>query len=445
MPDKVIEIPRVGAVAFPDTMSDQDIAAAAAKLHAEATQQPPSPSLLDRAIDALPEAGGLVGGVVGGIGGTAFGAGVGGVPGALGGATVGGGAGEALRQLLTRARGGAAPTSMSEAVASIAKEGAIQGGMEAAGGVLMKGARMAGRGLMDFALRPSQTILKEFPDVVDRVLEHRLPVGRLLPGMQSGSEQAAQKLVGSSRALRALLDRAQASGKTFESSQVAEPVLELIDEIAKEPLPEASMRQLDGMISEFLRNHRGPLTPNAVKDLKQSAQAIARPIYRAEANNSYVPAAETLRARFNEKIATGAKSSLEQIPGVKEREATTQGLIGATAAIRQAERRRLPLAAETTSAAVGAVAGALRSQGYELAGDLPADVARATAGWLITRSLMSPKVTSRGALALTNRQVQQLLRQVPRLADYVVRAPEAGAESPMPDTGDRRAEGDRQP
>jgi len=253
-------------------------------------------------------------------------------------------------------------------------------------------------------------------------------VGRLFPGMRSGSEHSAAKLLESSRALRALLDRAQAAGTQFDTSRVAEPVLELIDEIAKEPLPEAGMRQLDGMIAEFLRSHPGPIAPNDLKNLKQSAQAIARPIYRAEASNTYVPAAETLKARFNEKIATGARQQLETIPGVAPREATTQELIGTTAAARQAERRRLPLATETTSAAVGAVASALRGQGYELAADLPESVTRGLVTWLVTRSLLSPKVTSRGALSLTNRQTQQMLRQVPRLSEFVVRAAPAAEE-----------------
>lgn len=436
MPDKIIDIPGLGQIAFPDTMSDADINASAERLYRQknpgnSRKQPRT--WLDTAVDAIPSIAGAAGGVIGGIGGTAFGMGVGGFPGAVGGAALGGAAGEGAKQLINRARGAEAPQTSADAALGIAKEGGAQAASEVAGQGLMKAGSMAAHGLMDFAIRPSPTVAREFGDVAATAIKERLPVNSLLPGMQKGSEKAAAKLAASSRALRALLQKAGASGDRISNNQVAAPILDLVDEIAKQPLGEQEMKQLDGMISEFLQRHPGPLTPDAVKDLKQSAQSVARTIYKAEAAGNYNPAA-SLNARFNEKIASGAKSSLEALPthgaDIAAQEGTTQKLIGVNAAIAQAERRRLPLSAEAASAVAGAVGSTLKSHGFDLASDLPTDVGRGIAAWLATRSLLSPRVTSRGALFLTNRQVQQMIREVPRLGDYVVREVRGAGSQP---------------
>lgn len=63
MPDKVIDIPDVGAIAFPDSMSDQEVNAAATRLYQQANpkkKQPPVTSWVDTASNiagtALPTA-----------------------------------------------------------------------------------------------------------------------------------------------------------------------------------------------------------------------------------------------------------------------------------------------------------------------------------------------------------------------------------------------------
>src|SRR4029453_11058693 len=73
MPDKIIEIPNVGRIAFPDTMTADEMNAAATKLYREKNpdQPPPAPahSWVDTAVDWLPAAGATGGGIIGGIGG----------------------------------------------------------------------------------------------------------------------------------------------------------------------------------------------------------------------------------------------------------------------------------------------------------------------------------------------------------------------------------------
>lgn len=379
----------------------------------------------DTMVNAIPAAAGAAGGVIGGIGGTVAGMGIGGVPGAVGGAALGGSAGEAIRELINLARSGK-PLAPTEAAGNIAKEGAIQGGMEAAGAGLGAGARVAGKALMENAVRPTMGMVREFPNTIDTLIRERLPVGRLLPGLKPGSQQAAEKLGAAAQSVKALLAKATADGSQIATDNVATPVLSLIDDLAKQPLGNAEEQQLGSMIDEFLARHKGPLTPLAVKDLKQQAQAIAKPIYKAAERGFPVGPDQTLKARFNSAIASGAKTELEKIPGVGAGEAQTKDMIGAVRALKQAETRRLSLMAEGASVAMGNGLGAAVDQ---LLGDkspLDSGFKKSVIGWAVTRGLMSPRSMSRGGLVLTSEAAQQILRQFPRLAESLTTSAATG-------------------
>src|SRR3990167_7289850 len=290
----------------PPTAADiEEVFAAAAQAPSRTPTPPAERTWADTATDLLPTAGGMTGGLIGGIGGTVAGLGVGGVPGAVGGATLGGATGEALRQVVNRLRGEPVPETMGAAAGRIGLEGAKQGGSELAGAGLVKGASVVGRTLLENAVRPTQTLLREFPDVMATIAKERLPVGASLLTKTKGSELAARKLGAASKAGRNLLTRATSEGAQYSADEVATPVLQLIDDLAKQPLREAQEQQLAGMISEFLRRHDGPLTPLAVKELKQAAQAIAKPVYRAVEKGFPVQADQALSARFNSAIASG--------------------------------------------------------------------------------------------------------------------------------------------
>jgi hypothetical protein len=73
--------------------------------------------------------------------------------------------------------------------------------------------------------------------------------------------------------------------------------------------------------------------------------------------------------------------------------------------------------AESVSGAAGTVASLLSSHGDN---SLPTDIRNGAITWLVTRGLMSPKTTSRAALALTQPQMRALFQQFPRLAYAVV-------------------------
>lgn len=450
----IVAVPGFGRVAFPEDMTPEEIRAAVAQIVRDSDTRvqraqaevgaPPLPGLpaglapTPRAIPPPPagpslpstvasvgtEALPMVGGMAGGLAGLP-----GGLPGAVGGAALGGAGGEAFRQLINRARGRETPSTPLEAATDIAGEGAVQGVSELVGQGLGRGITGIGRAMVENAVRPPITFQNEFPHIIDTVVRERLPVGAGLLDRTKGSTLAKRKLQASSRALRRLLVRAEASGKTFSPSDVATPVLELIDDLAKQPLGDAEEKALAGMIDEFLRRHPGPLTPQAVKELKQSAQAIAKPIYRAQAAGNVVPADQALSRRFNEAIASGSKTALETIPGVGRQEGQTQALIGATKAIRRAEQRRLSLMAEGITGA-GSIVGALLAGQH---GGLDEGLKTGVTAYLVARGLMSPRSISRVGLQLTRRQTRELFRQFPRLAVAVVKAAGAAGTS-TPDT-----------
>lgn len=429
MPDRIVKTPDGKIQRFPADATDAEISAALNLPPASARGNHPR-SWLDVAVDALPAAGGAVGGIVGGIGGTVAGLGVGGVPGAVGGAALGGGAGEAARQLINRFRGAEAPATPLQAATGIATEGGVQGASELAGAGLMKGASMAAHGLMDFAIRPAPTVAEEFGDIAGTALKERLPVGRVLPASARGSSIAREALRDASGETRGLLTAAEQAGTTFSPGAIARgPVTELVGQIAKQPLSESELNQVSRLFSEYVNTQPDQMSPNALKDMKQAAQRIAKPIFKALNSGNAVPAGESLKANFNKAIADGAKEALETIPGVGASEARTQALIGATKAIRRAEVRRLPLIAETAAPLAGAMVGGAHG--------LMADDARGTAEGagkgigvaLLTRALLSPRSTSRAALGLTTPMIQQTLRQMPRAAVYALLDQVTGSDS----------------
>lgn len=145
-PDQVIDVPGVGAVAFPGSMTDAQINAAATKLYQGANpskKQPPVKSWVDTAVEWLPTAGAFVGGAMGAEAGPL---------GMAAGAGAGGALGKAVQQKVDVMRGKAeSPATFAEAMGPIASQGAqdaLAGGVVGAGGAAIKaGASVAGPAL----------------------------------------------------------------------------------------------------------------------------------------------------------------------------------------------------------------------------------------------------------------------------------------------------------
>lgn len=372
-------------------------------------------SWTDTAVNLLPAAGGALGGIVGGVGGTAFGVGVGGVPGAMGGAALGGAAGEAAKQLINRVRGEDAPDTSGEAAQAIGGQAVTQGVVEGLGHGASRVVAGVGKAMVENAVRPTITHLRSFPEVMNTIIKHRLPVGAGLFNRMKGSAIATQKLGEAAGVTRELLAKAGESGTRFSPMEIARPVVDLVDDITKQPLGESEQKAVKAMLTEFFERHPGPLTPDAVKDLKQAAQAIAQPIYRAVEKGMPVTADQQIRARFAGALGKGAKENLETIPGVQASEKGVKELIGAKRALTQAEGRRLSLMAEGVTGAAGIVSALLAQNG-----GADESLKRGAIAYLATRGFMSPRVQSRAGLALTAEATKGLLHQFPRLAEAVL-------------------------
>lgn len=341
-------------------------------------------------------------------------------------AGLGGAAGETIGQIadvVTSGKGKPAPQAAQE----IATQGAIQGGIEGLGRGVAGAARVAGKALVENAVRPSISMQREFPGVVDKIVKARLPVGAGRPGGVKGSERASQMLAEESRNVTQHLARETSLGARYEPKQVAAHVSKLVDDISEQPLSASDQTALKDMIDEFMQ--RGPITPLELQKLKQKAQAFARPIYKAIERGMPVTADQSLRARFNAAIAQGAKEVMETIPGVATGEAEKRALIGVKRALTQAEQRRLSLMAEGVTGSAAIVASLMTSDG-----DISETLKRGVGTYLIARGVMSPRVMSRIGLTMTQPQLKQLFTQFPRLAQAVLARAEGVEETPTAST-----------
>lgn len=374
---------------------------------------------------ALPAIGGAVGGLLGW--------GVGNIPGAVGGAAAGGAAGDALSMGIRKALGKGAPESLGAAGTELLEQSALQVPMELGGRALAGAAKLGGRTLYDAALRPTGTLLQEFPDVVKTAIKNRLPVGDVLPGVgRKGSQIANQARQASGRQTAQLLGDAGKAGTRFSIRDVIEtPIQALAKRIDDQPEVRADMAALGKFVRELLEDKAGAITPERLKAIKASAQAVSKPIYKAKARGEVVAADRSLAAQANEAVASGARTALETIPGVAESEAQTKALIGAAKAIRQAESRRAPL---TTHILSGVAGSAGIGGGVSRGGDTSDNAALGLTAYILMRAMASPRSMSRMGIELNRDSIQQVLRLLPYAAEGMYSAtretaPQTGPEA----------------
>lgn len=410
-----------------DMLTDDEIARLEAST-SDIPKAPLEPSVMDtwqtkvaRGSRVLPAVGGAIGGALG-AGSGLFTGGTTSIPGAVLGATAGASVGDLASQGIRLAVGRDAPENLAQAGTELLQESALQVPMELGGRALMGGAKVLGRGLYDAALRPTGTLLQEFPTVVQDALKNRLPIGDIIPGItQKGSQMARQARQASSATTARILENAGTKGGVrFSIGDVIEkPIQELTQRIQNQPETRADLAALGRFVRELLEDKAGDITPVRLKAIKQTAQAVANPVYKAQQKGMPVTSAQSLNAQMNAAVAKGAQTSLESIGdrslgSVADSEAKTKALIGVTRAIRQAEARRAPL----TTHVIAGVAGAGGVGGGVSGGGGPGD--DATLGltlYLLTRMAASPRTMSRAGIELSREGVQELLRLLPYAAE----------------------------
>jgi hypothetical protein len=203
----------------------------------------------------------------------------------------------------------------------------------------------------------------------------------------------------------------------------------LARDVRKQPLASADIAQLRGMVNEFVRRHNGVLTPVAVKELKQRAFSLAKPVLKAERAGNVVTADRAMEARFHRALGKGARRALETIPNVTKTEARTQSLIGAHDATRRAEDVMGSGFSPYIPTTLGR--GAIPMAGAAIGGALPAGsreerLVHAIQGGAAAGFLGAPPVLSRMALMMTDPAIQFLLSQIlPRGATSLLLPPDS--------------------
>jgi hypothetical protein len=385
---------------------------------------------LDTAVESLPMVGGIAGGILGGVGGTVAGFGVGGVPGAVGGAAVGGAGGESLRRTIQQLRGTMpVDRSVGETLAGVGTEGAKQGAYELGGQGLMRAAQPVGRFVYRQAVgRLPDAITSAFPNVVETLWKNRVPLS------EAGRAQVVAARGEAAKGVKALLQKATDAGTTFDAHSVLGGHLyDLIDQIGAIPAGSAEERALSTYIDDYLARHPGPLTPLALKEMKQAAQQISSGLFDAAAKGGVVGAEAGTYGKFNQAIAKDAQAALETIPGVGAGEKEVQSLIGAGKAMRQIVRRPPGVGMRIVPKATGLMSAVIGELLLPHGGTI-SDVGRTAieygVGDLLGHFAASPEMLSRGALVLTQPQIAALFRQSPRLAAEVLSRMEQYANTP---------------
>ena len=397
------------------------IEAEAARLSKPADSAAPR-TWADTASDLLPTAGGIAGGVIGGIGGTVAGMGVGGVPGAVGGATLGGAAGESLRQLVNRYRGLDAPDTPLEAATGIAQQGAIQGGSEAIGAGIAKGASAGARAVYRGYLKPSLAASKvaKADQIVATALDEGIPISR------RGTAKAQEIIT----ELRGEVDNilGQSQG-TLDLHRVAERVRAFAKRRYFKPGVDTSDYQMALGVADKLDQHAALGLPPGARPTRvdvplSAANEAKRGLYTSvkEAGFGTPQGAKKTTEKY---AAHQLKTGLEQAaPAIAPLNARESKLIDAAKAIRQAVEREAnqnPIYGVKTLVSAGAGIGSYQQ------GDSPIE---AIGKGLAMRAALRPGTQSMAAI-LANRIAKQLgvgAASAARLAAYALAQDEPEGE-----------------
>ncbi len=310
-PDKVIDIPGYGTVAFPASMGEGAINAAAAKLYREANpQEAPGSSVkkwVSKAVDWLPTAGGAVGGLMGGAMGAPAG-GIGAIPGAVAGATLGGAAGASVAGMAHHMLGDKPDPTNSEAMRDVAGQMALQGGSELAGAGLVKGASAAAPWLMTKAVKPAYKTAEkaiknvEVPRVVQTLLDEGINV------TSGGIGKINTLMASTNKQLKNIIATSTAEASPAEVVNEVRPVMR---KAMAQSAPSADKAAVRGVIDDFVASH-GRDAAGVIKKIPvQRLQELKQGTYQSIGSRNF---GETkgFALEAEKALARGEKKAIER-------------------------------------------------------------------------------------------------------------------------------------
>jgi hypothetical protein len=377
-----VRTPDGGVAVFPDG-TDPSVMEAALRAQFGGGEKEPSQhphAKVARMVgDNLPSIGGMVGGALGAIGGPVVAAGT---------AALGGAAGRLGQRVLQGIqRRPEAVTSQGEMVADAARSGAIQGGVQAVGGVVGKGLSAGANRLYQGLAKPSKALREGFDDLVPQALKDRIP-------LTTGGGARAERLLGQSHdAAEKIISTGHNAGKTITPREMTSELgavtrdLQLRARAGQVPEFDAVARTASGIT----RRNPSRVPLGDAQAIKRKAQEAAQGAYKKmnAGNASQLSGADMAQ----EAVARGTRKAIErQVPEVAKANALTQSRIGVDRMVSDATSREgntLMMNGLRDVAAVGAGAGL---------GSL-ADAPEAGAGaGLLLRLLSTPSHGSRAAI-----------------------------------------------
>lgn len=374
-----IKLPDGRTIVAPDDATPEELDAIANEAGGEEPSEHPHARIARMVGDNLPAIGGAVGGALGAIGGPIVAAGTA----ALGGAA--GRLGQRVVQGLQRRPG--AVTGTGEMLADAGREGAIQGGIQAAGGMLGKGASAVGGRVYSGLLKASKNLRAQHPDLVQTLMNARAPITqgglRKVEGLLGRSSQQADDLV-----------NAHANAAPVRASEIVGGFGKTVGELRKrvEIGQPSELAKVGERGKRLVKTDRGVgIELPRAQALKRTAQESAHAGYRqAERGTVKEVGADTM---LDKDVARGFRSAIEkripEIAGVNRR---TQSLGGAKDALEDAlGREGSNLAAGGMRDLVALGAGG----GLGATVDMPAEGA---AGGLLLRLLATPNTGSKAAI-----------------------------------------------
>jgi hypothetical protein len=437
-----VNVPGIGIVNFPDGTPEDKIFAEVSKLQAQAppeaplTRERPAPggapaprggegweghapgtipehplATLGKPFQAAgqwaldPENLPTLGGMAGGLVGTAIPIpGVGTTAGVLAGGALGAGLGGFLgaggRALAREAEGATAPTA-GELAADMGGQAALQGGSQAVGGALMKGVGVAGRGLMNVALRPGSKLALEFPNLARTAIREGVNV----------SPAGLEKAVGLRNAYSAEVDDIVAAANAGAPPVRAPEVMGAFKPsftAAREQI-DAALPQGQGALADVAARARAtaqsfggtpavpgtPAMPGGIDLMtahtrKGTLQDAASAAYKQQAAGQPI---NSIDAGLNKNLAKAYQTAVEsRAPAVIPGNQRTQELIGLQRAIQQRAG-----SSGMSQYLLPTVAGVATGYGSFQAG---ADPVKAAGIGAVGAAAMNPAVLGRGALML---------------------------------------------
>lgn len=362
----------------PPTDADFEEVFASARQQSE-TPEHPHARVARMVGENLPAVGGAIGGVLGAAGGPAVAAGLAGLGGAGG-------------RLLQRAIG-----AEGMDVQDVAQEGAMQGGIQAVGGLAGKAMGAIGSRLYRGLAKPSKALQAEHPDAVDTALNARALItgggGRKLGNLMSQSAQQADDMIA----------QAAPNVRNVRSRELVSEFGNTVKELRKRAdigqpsqLAEVGARGRRLMRSEPV----GGFDLVRAQQLKKTAQNAANAGYRqAERGTVKEVTADTM---LDKDVARGFRKAIEKrVPEVGPVNKRTQSLGGAKDLVEDAVER------DSKTLAFGGAKDFLAAMGGGATYGISGDPQTAAGVGLATRLLATPSTGSAVAILLNELMKKQ--------------------------------------